>query len=123
MNRREAKRMACALSADLLHADSMQDGWLLERLSHLPKEDQDRVVRADCAVDEHADRDGDGDDDPVENAEDDDTRKIPVMVLTAKGGMRDVFEMSPNVLDYIAKPFDHIDLRERVRHALARRDL
>jgi hypothetical protein len=46
MNRREAKRMACALSADLLHADGRQDGWLLERLSRLKDADRRRVLEA-----------------------------------------------------------------------------
>lgn len=44
MTKRKAKRMACTLAADLLHADNSQDSWLTERISHLPKEDQDRVI-------------------------------------------------------------------------------
>lgn len=46
MTKREAKRMACALSADLLHTDSRQDGWLLARLDCLSEADRVRVIEA-----------------------------------------------------------------------------
>ncbi|MBI4386710.1 MAG: response regulator [Elusimicrobia bacterium] len=46
-----------------------------------------------------------------ENAE---TRAIPLVILTAKGQMRDVFEMTPNVAAYIEKPFDPKQLRDLV---------
>ncbi len=46
MTKREAKQMACALSADLLHVDSQQDGWLMERIAHLPEKDRQRVIDA-----------------------------------------------------------------------------
>lgn len=46
MTKREAKRMACALTADLLHADSHQDGWLEARLDHLSDADRRRVIDA-----------------------------------------------------------------------------
>src|SRR5437660_12472473 len=36
--------------------------------------------------------------------EDDATRNIPVLVLTAKGQMRDAFQPSPNVRCYMEKP-------------------
>ncbi|MBI3291234.1 MAG: response regulator, partial [Elusimicrobia bacterium] len=51
-------------------------------------------------------------------AEQESTRKIPVMVLTAKGQMRDLFAMSGNVTLYMEKPFDPKDLREKVRDLL-----
>jgi len=48
------------------------------------------------------------------------TRSIPVLVLTAKGQMRDLFEIAPNVAAYIEKPFDPKSLRERIREILAK---
>ena len=42
------------------------------------------------------------------------TRSIPLVVLTAKGGMRDLFQLSPNVATYIEKPFDPHKLRELI---------
>ncbi len=47
------------------------------------------------------------------------TRPIPLIVLTAKGQMRDLFEMAPNVAGYIEKPFDPKRLRELVAGALS----
>src|SRR5262245_50758304 len=41
------------------------------------------------------------------------TRQIPVIILTAKGQMRDLFEMAPNVAAYIEKPFNPTILREK----------
>ena len=42
------------------------------------------------------------------------TRAIPLLVLTAKGRMRDLFELSPNVAAYLEKPFDPKALRELI---------
>lgn len=42
------------------------------------------------------------------------TRAIPLLVLTAKGEMKDVFQLSPNVASYIEKPFDPKDLRDLI---------
>ena len=39
---------------------------------------------------------------------------IPVIILTAKGQMRDVFEMASNVAFYMEKPFDPKHLREKI---------
>lgn len=47
-------------------------------------------------------------------ADDNRTRAIPLIVLTAKGEMRDLFELSPNVAAYIEKPFDPKTLRELI---------
>jgi len=58
MTRQEAKRMACALSADLLHTDSQQDGWLLERISHLAEADRRRVIDGVCELVEELTRRG-----------------------------------------------------------------
>jgi two-component system alkaline phosphatase synthesis response regulator PhoP len=46
------------------------------------------------------------------------TRKIPVIILTAKGQMRDVFEMASNVAFYMEKPFDPKHLREKIQEVL-----
>ncbi len=43
------------------------------------------------------------------------TKKLPILVLTAKGQkMRDLFEMAPNVAAYVQKPFDPKTLRELI---------
>ncbi len=47
------------------------------------------------------------------------TRAIPLLVLTAKGEMRDLFELAPNVSSYIEKPFDPKTLRDLVSGMLA----
>ena len=49
------------------------------------------------------------------------TRSVPLLILTAKGQMREVFEMSPNVAAYIEKPFDPKHLKELIAGMLARR--
>lgn len=46
------------------------------------------------------------------------TRAIPLLVLTAKGRMRDLFELSPNVAAYLEKPFDPKALRELIKGLL-----
>jgi two-component system phosphate regulon response regulator PhoB len=48
------------------------------------------------------------------------TRRIPILVLTAKGQkMRDLFEMAPNVAAYVQKPFDPKMLRELIAGIIA----
>jgi len=42
------------------------------------------------------------------------TRPIPLVILTAKGQTRELFEMAPNVAAYIEKPFDPKNLRELI---------
>ncbi len=49
------------------------------------------------------------------------TRRIPVIILTAKGQMRDVFEMASNVAFYMEKPFDPKHLREKIQDVLAKK--
>lgn len=49
------------------------------------------------------------------------TRRIPVIILTAKGQMRDVFEMASNVAFYMEKPFDPKHLREKIQDVLSKR--
>ena len=46
------------------------------------------------------------------------TRQIPIIVLTAKGQLRDVFAMSANVKAYIEKPFDPKTLRQKIQESL-----
>lgn len=53
----------------------------------------------------------------IENEE---TRSIPIVILTAKGQMRDLFGMATNVAAYIEKPFDPKILREKVHEIMAK---
>jgi CheY-like chemotaxis protein len=52
-------------------------------------------------------------------AQDARTRAIPVIVLTAKGEMRDLFHYAPNVAAYIDKPFDPKTLRDLIASMVA----
>jgi CheY-like chemotaxis protein len=47
--------------------------------------------------------------------EDPKTRNTPVVILTAKGRMRDAFEQSPNVRLYVEKPFEPDELAKSIR--------
>jgi two-component system alkaline phosphatase synthesis response regulator PhoP len=47
-----------------------------------------------------------------------DTRNIPIIVLTAKGQLKDVFAMSTNVKAYMEKPFDPKALRIKIKESL-----
>lgn len=42
------------------------------------------------------------------------TKAVPVVVLTAKGEMKDLFHSTPNVAAHLEKPFDPKALRELV---------
>lgn len=46
------------------------------------------------------------------------TKDIPIIILTAKGQLRDVFAMSANVKAYIEKPFDPKTLRSKIQESL-----
>lgn len=46
--------------------------------------------------------------------------KLPIIVLTARDRMKDLFELE-GIEDYIIKPFDHEDLLLRIDRALKRR--
>jgi len=50
--------------------------------------------------------------------ENESTSSIPIIILTAKGQMRDLFGMASNVVSYIEKPFDPKILREKVKEVL-----
>ncbi|MEK7744246.1 MAG: response regulator [Elusimicrobiota bacterium] len=49
------------------------------------------------------------------------TRPVPILILTAKGQMKDLFDSSPNVASYVEKPFDPKTLREMVKTVLAKK--
>lgn len=49
------------------------------------------------------------------------TRGLPIIVLTAKGQMRDLFESASNVAAYVEKPFDPKKLRELITGVLSRK--
>ena len=46
--------------------------------------------------------------------------KIPIMILTARDRMKDLFELE-GIEDYIIKPFDHEDLLLRIDRVFKRR--
>lgn len=48
------------------------------------------------------------------------TKSIPIVILTAKGQMRDLFGMASNVSAYIEKPFDPQLLRAKVKEIAAK---
>jgi two-component system alkaline phosphatase synthesis response regulator PhoP len=48
----------------------------------------------------------------------DETRSIPIIILTAKGQMRDLFGLASNVVAYIEKPFDPKILRDKVKELM-----
>jgi CheY-like chemotaxis protein len=45
-------------------------------------------------------------------------RSIPIIILTAKGQMRDLFGLAANVVAYIEKPFDPKILRDKVKELM-----
>ena len=45
------------------------------------------------------------------------TKNIPIIVLTAKGQLKDVFSVSSNVKAYMEKPFDPKALRAKIKEA------
>jgi two-component system alkaline phosphatase synthesis response regulator PhoP len=51
------------------------------------------------------------------------TRSIPIIILTAKGQLRDLFEVASNVYALIEKPFDPKSFREKVQEALVKKSV
>jgi CheY-like chemotaxis protein len=49
-------------------------------------------------------------------------KRVPVIMLTAKGGMRELNERAPNVAAHLDKPFDPRALRELVAGMLEGKD-
>jgi two-component system, OmpR family, alkaline phosphatase synthesis response regulator PhoP len=47
-----------------------------------------------------------------------DTKEIPIIVLTAKGQLKDVFALSTNVRAYMEKPFDPKALRVKIKESI-----
>jgi two-component system alkaline phosphatase synthesis response regulator PhoP len=54
--------------------------------------------------------------------EDPRTKTVPVLMLTAKGGMRELNERAPNVAAHVDKPFDPRELRDLVAGMLGGKD-
>ncbi len=50
------------------------------------------------------------------------TQEIPIIILTAKGHMREVFEPTANVRGYMEKPFDSKAFRQTVLDILSRKN-
>ena len=50
------------------------------------------------------------------------TKLVPVLMLTAKGGMRDLHQLTPNVAAHVDKPFDPRALRELVAGMMRGKD-
>jgi len=49
----------------------------------------------------------------------DDLRHIPIIILTAKGQMKDLFELSSNIFAFVEKPFEPKNLVKIVKDAIA----
>jgi two-component system alkaline phosphatase synthesis response regulator PhoP len=50
------------------------------------------------------------------------TKLVPVLMLTAKGGMRELHSVTPNVAAHIDKPFDPRALRDLVGEMMGDKD-
>jgi DNA-binding response OmpR family regulator len=50
------------------------------------------------------------------------TKDIPVIILTAKGRMRESFLSAPNVQRYMDKPFEPTALQDEIRAVLAKKN-
>jgi two-component system, OmpR family, alkaline phosphatase synthesis response regulator PhoP len=49
-------------------------------------------------------------------------RQIPVIVLTARGGLQGTSALAPNIQYHMEKPFDPKDLKDRIESILANKD-
>ncbi len=49
----------------------------------------------------------------------DELNKIPIIILTAKGQMKDLFELSSNIFAFVEKPFEPKNLVKIVKDAIA----
>jgi len=54
-------------------------------------------------------------------AQHDRMKQVPLIILTAKGEMRDLFQNATNVATYLEKPFDPKNLRELIAGILAKK--
>jgi len=50
--------------------------------------------------------------------EDDDTKKIPILITTSKAMMEEVFKTADNVRGFISKPFTVRELVDKIRNIL-----
>ena len=50
------------------------------------------------------------------------TKAVPVLMLTAKGAMRELNQLAPNVAAHVDKPFDPRALRDLVKEMMAGKD-
>ncbi|MFH1379995.1 MAG: response regulator [bacterium] len=50
------------------------------------------------------------------------TKDIPVIILTAKAKVKELFQMAPNIEEYIEKPFAAEFLKDRIREILQKHD-
>ena len=46
------------------------------------------------------------------------TKNIPILILTAKGQLRDIFSTAANVKGYMEKPFDPKALRAKIKEII-----
>ena len=46
------------------------------------------------------------------------TKDVPVLILTAKGGMKELHQRTPNVAEHLDKPFDPRQLRQLINAML-----
>jgi CheY-like chemotaxis protein len=88
----------------------------LEKIGLLPTENP--PVRPDLVVLDIMMPETDGYTVQTKMLEDESTRSIPIVILTAKGQMRELFGMSSNVAAYIEKPFDPKMLSHKIKEIL-----
>jgi twitching motility two-component system response regulator PilH len=101
-------------------------GFLLDREGHRILQAADGREGLECALAEKPDLvimdimmpEMDGYAATVELSRQEATRHIPVIILTAKGNMRGVFEVSPNVAAYVEKPFESKHLSDIIHKSL-----
>lgn len=51
------------------------------------------------------------------------TKKIPVIILTAKAKVKELFQMAANIEEYIEKPFEADYLKQKIRDVLHKHDV
>lgn len=49
------------------------------------------------------------------------TRKIPVIIMTAKGHTKELFQMSTNIVGFVEKPFEPKQLKDLVEKTLPKK--
>jgi CheY-like chemotaxis protein len=91
----------------------------LEKIGLLPS--PEKPVRPDLMVLDIMMPEIDGYTVQTKMMENEETRAIPIVILTAKGQMRDLFGMASNVIAYIEKPFDPKMLREKIRELMRKK--